>query len=54
MFPKGRQLRLTTQTATIGIRGTGVYVEAEPSQTYFCTCYGIADVAATNDAKRSS
>ena len=51
VFPKGRQLRLATQTATIGIRGTGAYVEAEPSQTYFCTCYGIADVTATNDAK---
>jgi hypothetical protein len=49
--PEPAALRLSTQTATIGIRGTGVYVEAEPKQTYFCTCYGTADVAATNDAK---
>jgi hypothetical protein len=51
VFPKGRQLRLATQTATIGIRGTGVYVAAESKQTYFCTCYGTADVSAANDAQ---
>ena len=38
-----------TNTATIGVRGTGVYLEADPEQTYFCTCYGIADVEAIND-----
>lgn len=51
VFPTRRRLRLATQTATIGIRGTGVYMEAEPKQTYFCTCYGTADVTATNDAQ---
>lgn len=51
VFPRRRSLRLATQTATIGIRGTGVYVESEPKQTYFCTCYGTADVAAANDAE---
>jgi len=35
-----RQLR--TPTATIGIRGTAVYLEVEPSRTYVCTCYGEA------------
>jgi hypothetical protein len=49
VFPRKRSLKLATQTATIGIRGTGVYIEAEPKRTYFCTCYGVADVAATND-----
>jgi hypothetical protein len=49
VFPRRRPLNLATQTATIGIRGTGVYLEAEPKRTYFCTCYGVADVAATND-----
>jgi len=34
--------RIQTRTATIGIRGTGVYVEAEPARTYVCTCYGTA------------
>lgn len=42
-------LRMQTTTATIGIRGTGVYLEADPEQTYFCTCYGVADVASVND-----
>ena len=49
VFPRKRSLKLATQTATIGIRGTGVYLEAEPKRTYFCTCYGVAEVAATND-----
>jgi len=31
------------------IRGTGVYTETDPEQTYFCTCYGVAEVAANND-----
>ena len=49
VFAHRRPLTLSTQTATIGIRGTGVYLEAEPKQTYFCTCYGVADVGATGD-----
>jgi hypothetical protein len=31
-------------TATIGIRGTGAYIEAEPDKTYFCLCYGEAEI----------
>lgn len=38
-----------TPTATLGIRGTGIYLESDPEQTYFCTCYGKADVSANND-----
>ena len=40
---------ITTTTATIGIRGTGVYAETDPEQTYFCTCYGVTDINATSD-----
>jgi hypothetical protein len=43
----GTQIR--TSTATIGIRGTGYYIEADPEQTYFCTCYGLTDAASIND-----
>lgn len=43
-------LHIETPTATLGIRGTGVYLEAGPEKTYFCTCYGEVDVAANNDA----
>ncbi|MGC2518120.1 MAG: hypothetical protein WA373_03310 [Burkholderiales bacterium] len=49
VFAKGRPTRIVTATATIGIRGTGVYAETDPEQTYFCTCYGVADIAAIND-----
>lgn len=40
---------LRTPTATIGIRGTGWYMEADPELTYFCTCYGVTDIASSND-----
>jgi len=49
VFPSRRPVRMSTQTATIGIRGTGVYIESQPKETYFCTCYGVAEVAAVND-----
>ena len=49
VFPSGRPVKMTTRVASIGIRGTGVYMEADPEQTYFCTCYGVADVSANND-----
>lgn len=35
---------LLTPTATIGIRGTGCYIEAEPTKVYFCLCYGSAEL----------
>jgi hypothetical protein len=38
-FGKGEK-RISTPTVTIGIRGTAVYVEAEPARSYVCTCYG--------------
>ncbi|MEK7810754.1 MAG: FecR domain-containing protein [Pseudomonadota bacterium] len=44
---QGTQIR--TSTATIGIRGTGYYIESEPDKTYFCTCYGLSDVESTDD-----
>ena len=49
VFPRGTPMQLKTKTATVGIRGTGVYLEADPEQTYFCTCYGVADVTANED-----
>ncbi len=49
VFPSGKPVRMTTKNASIGIRGTGVYMESDPEQTYFCTCYGTADIAAVND-----
>jgi hypothetical protein len=49
VFPSGRPVRMTTKNASIGIRGTGVYMESDPQQTYFCTCYGTADIVAASD-----
>jgi len=46
---RNRHFQVHTATAYIGIRGTGFYVESDPEQTYFCTCYGVADVAAVSD-----
>jgi hypothetical protein len=49
VFPSGRPVRMTTRNASIGIRGTGTYMESDPEQTYFCTCYGTADIASASD-----
>ncbi len=54
VFASGGERRLVTATATIGIRGTGAYIEAEPTRTYFCLCYGTAEVAATLGGARES
>ena len=46
----GRRKRfIITQTAVMGIRGTGIYVETEAERTYVCTCYGVADINAKAD-----
>lgn len=42
-------MRVRSPTATVGIRGTGFYMEAEEDQTYFCTCYGATEVASSSD-----
>ena len=44
VFGKGGPRQLLTATATAGIRGTGVYLEASPERTYFCTCYGTVEI----------
>lgn len=49
VFSPGEVKRINTATATIGIRGTAVYVEAEDARTYVCTCYGEAEIASAAD-----
>jgi hypothetical protein len=46
VFGKGAK-RIETPTATIGIRGTGCYIEAEANRVYFCLCYGEAELTPT-------
>lgn len=36
-----------TSTAVCGVRGTGMYVEAEADRTYVCTCYGEVELGAS-------
>jgi hypothetical protein len=43
-FGPGAPRRLLADTVTIGIRGTGVYVEATSTATYVCTCFGTTDL----------
>lgn len=45
----GKRYNLRTTTATIGIRGTGVYTESASDHSYVCTCYGAVEIGANND-----
>lgn len=57
MLDKGRALsvlasrrtNISTPNAVIGVRGTGVYVETEPDQSYVCVCYGISDLSTADN-----
>ena len=51
VFEPGRSKRIQTAQASIGIRGTGIYVEAEKNRTYACTCYGVVDLVPVDDPK---
>jgi FecR protein len=39
-----KRVQYRTPNATIGIRGTGFYIEIEEGRTYFCLCYGTAAI----------
>jgi hypothetical protein len=52
VFGKSRH-QIAMPTSTIGIRGTGVYVEATPDLSYVCTCYGETTIASTQDPNNS-
>lgn len=43
VFGGGRHT-IVTPRATMGIRGSGVYVESTPDRLYLCNCYGTARV----------
>ncbi|GJL81813.1 MAG: hypothetical protein DHS20C01_14470 [marine bacterium B5-7] len=45
--------KLTVETAngSIGIRGTGLYVDVQDTRTYACICYGTADLFTVNGEK---
>lgn len=45
---------LRTSTATIGIRGTGVYAESHEDSSYLCTCYGNTLIESQNQLSGKS
>ena len=51
VFGPGQVRRITTPTAAVSIRGTGMYIDASAAQTYFCTCYGATEVVAVSDSQ---
>jgi hypothetical protein len=51
VFAPGARKTLQTPTATVGIRGTAAYLQAERSRTYVCICYGEAVLEPVADPK---
>lgn len=49
VYQPGVRKTLHAQNATIGIRGTGIYVESGADKTYVCTCYGEAELLPVDD-----
>jgi hypothetical protein len=43
------QTDIVTPFATVGIRGTACYIEAQPQRTYACVCYGHGELSGTED-----
>ncbi len=52
-FGRGGPRQLVTATATAGIARTGIYMEASPERTYFCTCYGTVEIEDQHHAERT-
>ena len=46
-FSRGARRQVIARTATIGIRGTGIYVEATADETYACTCFGSTELSSS-------
>ncbi len=44
-----KKLVIDTPVATIGIRGTGMYIRIDQDRTYACLCYGEADLQSKQD-----
>lgn len=47
--PADRPYRLLTPVASLGIRGTGIYVESGVDASYVCTCYGEVELGVHDD-----
>jgi hypothetical protein len=49
VFASGERKTLRSGSATMGIRGTAVYVETGADKDYICTCYGVAEIEPVDD-----
>lgn len=47
-----KPVNIKAASATIGIRGTGCYLEVDDAGVYFCLCYGEATVGGPNMAEQ--
>jgi hypothetical protein len=50
-FGRGEK-QIIAPTVTLGIRGTGVYIEAQEKRAYVCTCYGETVIEARGSNAR--
>jgi len=48
-----KPVTIKAATATVGIRGTGAYIEMDPDSVYFCLCYGEAQVEGPGGTSRN-
>ena len=48
VFDQGEN-NIILPTATLGIRGTAIYAEADPVRSYLCTCYGTVEIQSSNN-----
>jgi len=53
-FARGLRRTLIAPTATIGIRGTGIYLAAAPDAAYLCTCFGATEIATVPSRARDT
>lgn len=51
VFGKTSGTTINTAVVSVGIRGTGCYVDARPERTYACLCYGSADLVAASTGR---
>lgn len=45
--------KIINAVATIGIRGTGIYVESDPEESYSFKCYGTTDLGSINAPEKT-
>lgn len=55
VFKRGNNRKIKTNNATMGIRGTGIYVNAiSPTKTKFCNCYGKTTAMTNSKSTKQS